>query len=687
MSDALSKLLILLEAKDEASPTLKKAGESARSLGTELTNIGKVAAGFTLGDLGAQLTLGIGEQLKSVLTSTQLFGESVYKVKGQIGGTAESISTLVGAIEKLSGVESDAAGAALTRLARGLRGQEDLSESGAENGKTVIGVLNELGVSATDAEGHFRPLGQVLSDVMDAEKRMAAENRAGADATILFGRSVGLQLAPMLTMGADAFREAQKTAAELGLQLTSDNVNAIHTFTMRQREMNESLAGLKLSLGVALMPLFSEAATAVTHWAETLSKDGGRGAKQLGQDLKELADDARAAFGAIKSVVDIAGDVGKLTGGGPTGAITSSEAQRERDEAGKFFSQLGTFANAFVQHLQEPGLNPTQAFQAAQSDLAKSQAQDAARALPVRPEKFRFEHDLMGADNPSARQAFTIEERKAALDQADVAGRRGLEVVQHQINVLERDSLELRKQSAAAELALIPIKQQQADLELQLLQTQDQRAQIERETAVNRARLAAMPSSAALEDNQFGQQLLQAQIRAGALSGQGVNPDDIKQLIKLKFGEADLEVAALKAGHAVTVAERGQQAGDLRTNIATAPIRMSLADVMIDAAKAQQGADAVAAAARTELLGKTQQIIDLETKRRDLEDKLFDIQQKRADLSGATVNVSLTVNEATGQPDYDKLVKDLANAVTAAMDRASHNLELPAPSTVPGGGF
>ena len=194
MSEALSKLLILLEAKDEASPTLKKAGESARSLGTELTNIGKVAAGFTLGDLGAQLTLGIGEQLKSVLTSTQLFGESVYKVKGQIGGTAESISTLVGAIEKLSGVESDAAGAALTRLARGLRGQEDLSESGAENGKTVIGVLNELGVSATDAEGHFRPLGQVLSDVMDAEKRMAAENRAGAAPPLMFGRILSVPL-------------------------------------------------------------------------------------------------------------------------------------------------------------------------------------------------------------------------------------------------------------------------------------------------------------------------------------------------------------------------------------------------------------------------------------------------------------------------------------------------------------
>ena len=47
------------------------------------------------------------------------------------------------------------------------------------------------------------------------------------------------------------------------------------------------------------------------------------------------------------------------------------------------------------------------------------------------------------------------------------------------------------------------------------------------------------------------------------------------------------------------------------------------------------------------LLGKTQQIVDLEIQRRDLEDKLFTILQKRENL---TPVVNITLN-ATSGPD------------------------------------
>ena len=699
MSDALSRLLILLEAKDEASPTLKKAGESAKGLGTELTNIGKIAAGVALGSAGAQLGMSLSEHFKDAITEVENFGNQVFQLQQRIGISSQSASGLLSIFERF-GVSGDEAQNMLTKFSRNLRGQADETEGGALALTQFQGTLSELGVSALDANGNFRPLVDVLTDVQDRISKVKDDGQTGARAIALFGRA-GAQLAPLLNLSSEEFRKLQEEAARLGVVLTEQNVAQVRQLAIAHKELDEATRGLAIQTGLLVTGPLTAAAKAAADMAsaftakvvpaiqqaereyEIWKKMVQAGAQQLpGYDPKAQIDPDRkgTASDLSQSPVDYFNKIVKP----------------QLDKLGKGLADLGHALDVGDNNGALPpggailkgvkNLFPVTliADEVAQSHAAAFADVTGAHNLNL-PDDKTDRAKAKAAD--AAREARKHSDALLALDQADAAGKRGLEVVQHQLNVLQRDNLDLVRQTADAELALIPIKQQQAALELQLLETQDQRAQIERETAVNRARLAAMPSSAALEDNQYGQNLIQAQIRANALNGRGIDPDDIKRLIGLKFAEADLQVNALKAGHAVTVAERGQQAGDLRTDIATAPIRMSLADVMLDAAKAQQGADAAAAAQRIELLGKTQQIIDLERQRRDLEDKLFDIQQKNADLRGTTVSVQLTVNEAGGQPDYDKLIKDLANAVTAAMDRASHNLELPAPSTVPGGGF
>src|SRR6266851_131848 len=285
MSEARLSILIGVNGQEAAAAGLKQFGQ-------ELGNLGRIAAGFTLGSLGASLGRDLSEQFREVLTETQRFGGEIYKLQGLIGGTAEQASVFLGALEKLGGLESGIASGALTRFSRVLRGQADESDASAQSVNVFNGVLAALGVRATGLEGNMRPLHDVFLDVLDAEKRLGNEGRAGADAMALFGRGAGLQMAPLLRLGAEAFKEAEATAKTLGLQLTGDNVQAVRSFTLAQREAQESLAGLRLQLGLALLGPLGEAAKGVTQLAVAFNQQlvpGIQGAEHEIRILQQLA--------------------------------------------------------------------------------------------------------------------------------------------------------------------------------------------------------------------------------------------------------------------------------------------------------------------------------------------------------------------------------------------------------------
>src|SRR5579859_7312966 len=141
MPDAKAELDVLIKGTDEASSVFKNVGTAARSLGSQLTEIGKIASGVAFGNLGSQLGLSLAEHFKDALTEVENFGNQVYLLQQRIGGTTESASTLLSVFERF-GVSSDSTDRMLTFFSKGLRGQVDQSEANL-SGPSFAGTLSE----------------------------------------------------------------------------------------------------------------------------------------------------------------------------------------------------------------------------------------------------------------------------------------------------------------------------------------------------------------------------------------------------------------------------------------------------------------------------------------------------------------------------------------------------------------
>jgi len=420
---------------------------------------------------------------------------------------------------------------------------------------------------------------------------------------------------------------------------------------------------------------------------------------QLGRDATGAYRDVKEFFDLLDKLKGSGADIGKQMPGGEgiVGAIaqkTREVVQDTRDLKEALARPGGLVFDPFTLTGPAFSVNPNIL---AHVKMERERAQAIAESAKQQTALIRGDHAThegeIGAqaqrgDARAAAETYSLAERKAGLDQADLAGKRGLEVVQHQITVLQRQNLDLVKEQAVAELALIPIKQQQAALDLKLLQTSDRRAQLAREGAVTAARLASLPATQALEDVQYQQDFLQAKFAADAMSGQGINPADIDEIVRLARLEPTLRPGAMQAGHDVTLAERDQHKGQLSTDLATLPMRMDQASMAEAAAEAQLTLDAINSALRTELLGKVDELVDYQKAVIFWQEKLYDISQKRQDIATGTIlNLSMTVNEA-GQRDDDALLRQLADALQRGLDRGTSNTGgNTASSTVPGGGY
>ncbi len=237
-----------------ASGVIGTAGEAAGGLasGGGLMALAGPAAAATAG-LGALVVAG-----KSATDSVRELAGETKQLGLRTGLTAEDASALL-AVFKRFGVDGHEASQMFVRLSRNLAGVTDASQQTAIGMKSASAVMNELGVQVRDADGHIRPLNQLILDTADGFKRMADGPEKTAAAVALFGKS-GADLLPVLNQGSEGIKELEATAKRLGLTLTGDNMAAVKQYSLAHKDMNEAFEGLKLTLGTALMPILAELA-------------------------------------------------------------------------------------------------------------------------------------------------------------------------------------------------------------------------------------------------------------------------------------------------------------------------------------------------------------------------------------------------------------------------------------------
>jgi hypothetical protein len=688
MADA--RLSVLLSAQDQLSGVLKGVGselgmldnkfsaaKAGERFGETLGGISKMAAGFALGGLGLNLGMGLAEQFKEILTDTVDLSSSTRRLQMDIGGTTESVSALLAVFGRF-GVEDKDAENTLTRFVRGMRGDLTASESAANNENSFSGILKEIGVQSQDANGNLRPLNDVLLDTADAFKQHAGDGQNAARAVTLFGKS-GKELMPVLALGRDGILELEAEAKKLGLTLTTENVTGIRAFVKEQKTMGESIEGLKIQLGVGLMPLFTELAGAGADWAKTLNADGGKAVRQFGSEIaslvKQLAD-FKQAFADADALV-------RNFKPGQAGVDAHDAIARKAEELKANAAALTDWSDkssAKKPAADMSGLNFNVGALYSGASLAGMAADKADRQDAMAAAKAKAEAEAAGglAD-------ITLAKQKKDLDDQIAAGEREKAILQQNITLKTRESLDLKRDEAELQLSLLPLKAQQADIDQQLLMMADKRAGLERDAAVTRAQMNANNASDALESANFEERRLKLKIQADALGGRGVAAADIAQLQKIALSKPNLELADLNAGRPVTMAERDRTRAQQAQDLATLPLREQKAAIEESTASLTAQSAAVQREIERQRNQGTVDTTGLQKQKQALDDALFVANQKKNDLADKGIVLNLTQNiNSSGEIDYDKVLTLTYQGVLDGLTQAQKSVDRPAPAFSPG---
>jgi len=283
-----AKLTILIQAKDEASKVLGQVSKESGGLSSQLKTLAVAAA-------GAVAAFASFKTLESSISATQELGLAVAKLSRETGLTTEASSELLFAFKHF-GLSADDASRSIGIFAKKLKGVSDEETGVTTGGKSMAQILADIGVQATDANGNILPLDQILGPLADKFKAMPDGMEKTGLAMQLFGRS-GKDMIPLLNAGSAGLEELSAEADKLGVTLSAENVGAIKQFTFAQRDMNEAIAGVKIQIGMALMPVL----TRFAEWFVSVQP-------QIREFVREGIEKVKAAIEALKPVIEKAGE-------------------------------------------------------------------------------------------------------------------------------------------------------------------------------------------------------------------------------------------------------------------------------------------------------------------------------------------------------------------------------------------
>jgi len=313
---------ITVTAADNASKALAGIKKNAAALGAVVAGAAAAFASFKI--------------LQDVIGTTTALGGEVNKMRRETGMAAEDASRLIFAFKHV-GMTGDDASRSIGIFAKKLKGIEDTETGVASGGKTMAAILADIGISATDATGNLKPMMELLVPLADRFKAMPNGLEKTGLAMQLFGRS-GKSMIPLLNLGSEGLKDLSAQADKLGVTLSGENADAIKKFTYAQRDMKQAVVGLKLAVGVQLMPVLAD----IMKWLTDNQPRIQGFAKQLGENL----------VNAIQKVKDVAKGIGDflkpILGGLTAGDIGTISAALSIGLAGAFATVAVAAMAAYV---------------------------------------------------------------------------------------------------------------------------------------------------------------------------------------------------------------------------------------------------------------------------------------------------------------------------------------------------
>ena len=274
-----------------ASKALGIVERGAGGVGSAFTHLKGVMGGLISGPLGflglGAGVLGLGGALATGISTSLDMANALEKLTAITGDSATSLSALI-AVGDRYGISSDQITTAASFAEKTIGKLAETMSGKGKDAVTKLTALDKLyGISLVDSKGHAVDFETELLRVSDYYASNATASQKAALASTLFGKGYAT-LIPILQLGSQGIKDAEASAAALGLTLDQTNVDDLQKYQSTMRDLHETIGGLTLQMSLALVPAISDVAKAATSFIH----DNKAGILSFFNDLVAKARDA-----------------------------------------------------------------------------------------------------------------------------------------------------------------------------------------------------------------------------------------------------------------------------------------------------------------------------------------------------------------------------------------------------------
>lgn len=283
----------LEEAKNKGKEAAKEVGEAWSKAREQIGQAFTAVSGAALGVAGGLFAL----------------AESSSAGADQIAKAARATGIASKEFQRLSFI-AGRSGIGVEELTAGLREfTKQLDEAGAGTSPFEQG-LKRIGLEADQLVGSTE---DKLGLIADSLANVSSASERTAIAMQILGPEAGPKMASLLAAGSEGIRAMGDEAERLGLVLDDVTLAAAEAFQDQLGDAKLQIAALTREIGLALMPVVSEAVSAFTEWfqanRELLKQKFGEYVKQIVPVLRDLGKFLYDAVSAARSLADSVGGV------------------------------------------------------------------------------------------------------------------------------------------------------------------------------------------------------------------------------------------------------------------------------------------------------------------------------------------------------------------------------------------